>query len=320
MANAHLPNSHPDVTPHWKPLGYETTTFSKAISTTSLRGSDNSFSAFVPKDWCSPSYFGLHAHGGYCAALIISTSQKYFKKYAKKNQPDTIHLQIQYMDPLPQGLATIVINDLKIGSKHSVLQVELRDPKGQICVIALVTQGNLSASGGHRIEIPAFNVPDRVKDCQRWVDGFFYHLSPTSSKCRTYTVKGGPNPLWSPSVGQNARDMWMKLDDDDDSFTTAHLGFIFDLLPPMVLNYEKRGLQAVMKWATPTMCLNIDFKSECKGGEWLLQRTVMNECSNGRFDMDVKIINESGRLIATATHTTLIIPQPGRATKAGSVL
>ncbi|KAH8804442.1 thioesterase-like superfamily-domain-containing protein [Xylogone sp. PMI_703] len=323
MANAHLPNSHPSVTPNWKPLGYATVPFSKATSATPIKRSDNSFSAFAPKDWCSPGVLGPHAHGGYCAALIISTCQNYFsKKYLEKNQPDTIHLQIQFLSPLLQGLINIVINDLKIGSKHSVLQAELRDSKGIPCVIAFVTQGNLSASDDYTIEMPVSPVPDRVKDCQRWVDPVFFYHSPTSSKARSFTVKGGPNPLWSPSVGKNARDMWIKWDDENDSLTTAHLGFIFDLLPPLIFNYEKSGLNAALKWATPTMCLDIDFKSSCKGEEWILQRTVMNQCNNGKLDMVVKLLNESGKLLGIATHTTLVIPHPQskRASKVKAIL
>ena len=94
----------------------------------------------------------------------------------------------------------------------------------------IVTHGILSSGTGHSIETPLFKVPDRETECQRWTDAFFYHTNPTSAQYRSYTPKGGPNPLWSPSVGQNARDMWVKLDDENDKLSLAHLGVIVDLV------------------------------------------------------------------------------------------
>ena len=58
----------------------------------------------------------------------------------------------------------------------------------------------------------------------------FFNLSPTSSKMRSYIPKGGSIPLWLPSVGQNKRDIWVKVDDENDSFDFPHLEFIVDMV------------------------------------------------------------------------------------------
>jgi hypothetical protein len=141
-------------------------------------------------------------------------------------------MHIQYLSPLPRGEYRIEIQDLKLGSKHSVIQVELRSSgpsSSGPSIIALITIGNLGAKG-HSIMPPPIHLPDREKDCVRWTDATFFNLSPTSSKMRSYVPIGGPSPLWSPAVGQNKRDMWVKVDDDNDSFDFPHLGFIADMV------------------------------------------------------------------------------------------
>ena len=66
-----------------------------------------------------------------------------------------------------------------------------------------------------------------------------------------------------------------------------------------------------MKWAFPTICLSLDIKRDPEGEEWLLQRIVMNECENGRMELDVKIIDEKGRVVAVSKHAALVLPRRG---------
>ncbi|KAH8800653.1 thioesterase-like superfamily-domain-containing protein [Xylogone sp. PMI_703] len=308
MANSHLPNSHPDATPDWQDLDYTRTPFRQAITTELVEGAENCFSGFVPRDWCVPGDLGLVSLGGFCAALIISTSQKYSaKKFSEREQPAPIHMHIQYLEPLPHGPVNVLVHDIKSGTTHHVVEIELKQPNSlKSCVLSLVTLRRLSAVR-HSIKTPPFPLPDRESECQRWTDSFFYNVNPTSSQFRTYVPKGGHSHMWSPAVGQNARDVWMKLDDEKDSLGLAHLGLIADLIPPIPLNYEKSGTKGIMKWAFPTICLSLDIWNDPTGEEWLLQRVIMNECKDGRFDMEVKIINEKGRLVATGQHTSLMV-------------
>ena len=82
-------------------------------------------------------------------------------------------------------------------------------------------------------------------------------------------------------------------------------------IPPLPLHYEKNALAGIMKWAFPTVCLSLDIKRDPEGEEWLLQRTVMTYCDNGRFELDVKLLDEQGRLVATSKHSCLILPRAG---------
>jgi hypothetical protein len=165
--------------------------------------------------------------------VIISTSTKYAAtKHPSIDQPDVAHMHIQYFSPLLHGTFSVEIDDLKLGNKHSVIKVEQKSstsPTARPCIIAIVTLGNLSTKG-HSITPPAVQLPDRERDCIRWTEATFFNLAPTSSKMRSYVPKGGPNPLWSPAVGQNKRDMWVKPDDDTDAFGFPHLGFLADMV------------------------------------------------------------------------------------------
>ena len=236
-----------------------------------------------------------------------------------------------------------------------MIQVELKssNPSAGPSIIALITLGNLAAKG-HSIIPPTVSLPDREKDCARWTDAVFFNLAPTSAKMRSYVRKGESTLLWSPAMGQNKRDMWVKLDDDNDNFDFSHLGFLVDMVctpslqtsmfsqffrrkglggktdqmqvPDIPLNYEKGGMMGIMKWAFVTICLTLDIRRDPRGEEWLLQRTTMNECKDGRFDQEVKLYSENGELVASSTHSCLMIARrskaegKGRDLKKGAVL
>jgi hypothetical protein len=260
MADAHLPNCHPSVTPAWKPSQYKPTPFRQAITANQVTGKDDCFEGYTPRDWSVPGMtllispkmimelvtdiiylitgdLGLVAHGGFICALIIETSKKYFfLKHGARKQPDPVHLHVQYLNPVPHGPINIALKDIKIGMNHSVIQVELNTPKSlNSSVLAIVTHGNLSVVGGHSISTPLLKLPDRQTECRRWSNAFFYHVNPTSAQFRGYTPGGDSTKFWSPAIGQNARDMWVKLDDEKDTLNSSHLGLLADL----VSNYCK---------------------------------------------------------------------------------
>lgn len=54
MANSHLPNCHPDITPGWQDLGYPRTNFEQAITLEPVQGEQGRYAGFAPKDWCTP--------------------------------------------------------------------------------------------------------------------------------------------------------------------------------------------------------------------------------------------------------------------------
>lgn len=70
----------------------------------------------------------------------------------------------------------------------------------------------------------------------------------------------------------------------------------------------KHGME---KWSFPTVCLSIDVCSDPTGEEWLLQRSTCNRIENGRFDLEVKILDQCGHLVAISKHICMVVPARG---------
>jgi hypothetical protein len=41
----------------------------------------------------------------------------------------------------------------------------------------------------------------------------------------------------------------------------------------------------------------------------------MTQCENGRYELDIKIIDEKGQIVATSKHTCLTVPRTGKEPK-----
>lgn len=149
----------------------------------------------------------------------------------------TNHLH-RFIEPLLSGPIKLTITPLRLGSKHSILQVALSAshiPTTSSAVLAILTLGDLDAppapnpTGIPSIIIEPEQLPNIATDCVRWTAPQFYISNPTSVRYRTYTVSGGPNPLWSPRVGRNSRDMWCKVD-EERNMRMEDLGVLVDLV------------------------------------------------------------------------------------------
>ncbi|PGH14375.1 hypothetical protein AJ80_05965 [Polytolypa hystricis UAMH7299] len=306
--SVHIPNSDERVTPGWHDLDYTPTPFNKSIETEAVEGRETCFTGQLPRDWCTASQ---SAHGGWCTGLFLATSRKYFQtKHPDRSQNDPVHIHTQFLNPLTAGAIFVALRELKLGSRRSVIEITLqRSESSPIVAIALITMGDLSAKDmGPSIPTPPIKITDR-RDCQRWTDALFYYTDPTSRECRTYTPKGGPSPLWSPVLGQHARDQWVKLDDEERQFDIPSVGFVVDMVIPTPLNYQKEALRGFMKYSFQTVSLALEFKRDPKGIEWLLSRISTDKISNGTYDMDIKVLDDTGDLVATCKHVCLMTPR-----------
>jgi len=69
---------------------------------------------------------------------------------------------------------------------------------------------------------------------------------------------------------------------------------------------EKKVLE---KFWYPTVVLNLDIKKALpeEGVEWLFSRSRSKVIKNGRFDIEVVILDQFGELVALSHHVTLIL-------------
>lgn len=84
----------------------------------------------------------------------------------------------------------------------------------------------------------------------------------------------------------------------------------FKQIPAMPINYGyDTDVKGFLKtYGHSTISLTMEIKKDPKGAQWLLQRAIMNAAKNGRFDLDVKIIDEDGELVASVCQVNKLIP------------
>ncbi|KAJ2971232.1 hypothetical protein NQ176_g7796 [Zarea fungicola] len=348
MANAHLPNSHPDVTPGWQPTSPPPVKFLEAINTIPVQGFNGCrFSGFVPAFWCSNGkndVFAvrtlafteinqasqlagrmLAAHGGFCAATLLGAAQNYFMAKQESNvRPAPSHLHIEYLCPMPQGPFHIVVKPMHAGNRSVSLQAELISPHTEQAILyatALIRLGyQQDGRRSDEIQPPIPRLPDRVAECDRWSSAFCYAVNPPISSVRFFCPNDGSTLFWSPSFGgQHARDQWAKLD-DGGMFQVEHIPLLVDLIPIIPLNYEPDPYTAPTRFKLPTMSISINFCGTVKDEEWLLVRTTMQKLASGRVDMNIHVINDAGNLVATCVQICAVIPKAAQRKPTTSVL
>lgn len=141
-------------------------------------------------------------------------------------------MHVQFLQLAPGGQFHVLFKDIRLNPRHSIIQAEFLSPDLNVhtsYTLAICTMGDLNSNSGISIKLPPISTPNREEDCGRWTSGFFYHITPTSSFCRTYNPNDGPEIMWSPKVGQNKREQWSKLD-SGRNFTLEHLGALADLV------------------------------------------------------------------------------------------
>ncbi|OAQ65896.1 thioesterase-like superfamily domain-containing protein [Pochonia chlamydosporia 170] len=318
MENAHIPNSHSDVTPSWRPFKFERTPLKEAIKTTRVQGTQTSrYAGTVPKAWCSRSGRTLSAHGGYCGSVLVATSLQYFQDaYGDQSYTTPLSLSVEFLRPLPEGPYEVAIHDYAVKGNIATIRAEITSPQPDTSTIYSVgvirLRRNAPFQGGKSIQAKTAPFPDRVRDCARWTDGLFYHFNPPAAYLRTFAPKGEGFPLWSEKFGgQNQRWQWVKLD-YEEKFELLHLPVLSDLIPVLPLNFEKDGLLAATRYQIATLSLHLEFRTPEVDEEWLISRTTMNKLQDGVFDMGIQIMNNQGDIIATCTQNWSMTPRKTR--------
>ncbi|EHK96052.1 hypothetical protein M7I_8272 [Glarea lozoyensis 74030] len=117
-------------------------------------------------------------------------------------------------------------------------------------------------------------------------------------------------------VSNSCADEWVRLS-TGEKWTNASLGFLSDAWPmPVETNLREQASRdpnhdsnkAIMWY--PTLLLNIDFKKALpeEGVKWLFARTESKQIKNGRFDIEVVILDDTGDIVALSHHVALAVP------------
>lgn len=128
---------------------------------------------------------------------------------------------------------------------------------------------------------------------------------------------------WFPTSGQpamNIYDEWMCLRDPSERWTNEKLGYIVDLFPQIcerfVLDGEDQYSPTLnaknakhLPYWYPTLLLNLEVKKALpeEGVKFLFTRLQTKAIKNGRYDLEVVVMDEGGDIVALSHHVCFVV-------------
>lgn len=229
------------------------------------------------------------------------------------------------------GHATFTVRDVKLGRMTSTIHITLSQENREE-VVAYISNSNLASESGATFDTrwaleppppPANVAAIAAGNDALWAERQelpFASFRKASSQVR----------FFFPAKGQlmpSLTDQWMLLR-SGENFTNASLGFVADMFPmipeicraeldPYSIEAESKGVNtealarqhgAAQFWY-PTLLLNLDVKKALpdEGVKWLFVRNRAKQIRNGRFDLEVVIMDEAGDVVALSHHVCMIL-------------
>ena len=243
------------------------------------------------------------------------------------------------------GPALITLRDSKIGRSTSTIHATLTQPEVDAKrgdeVVGYLTYTNFSSQSG-----PSFNTkwelhppaPPLVKgvDALESGDGDdnwigvaelpFSDFRKASRRCSWFLPRRG-----RASITKGGADQWFALnthnaDGSRERWTDDSLGLVCDMFPQIVETFlipdvytplsssetkdaGQKKSPAARYWY-PTLLLSMEVKKSLgsEGARWLFLRVVTKKVENGRYDLDVVLLDERGELVASSNHVCFALP------------
>ncbi|KAF7537303.1 hypothetical protein G7054_g3812 [Neopestalotiopsis clavispora] len=306
-------------------------TLAEAIKVTAI--GSNAYSV----DLSSFFAVGKVPNGGYVAACILEAASIHL---SARQQADTLIAHFEFMDRTEIGSAVILIDEVKNGRRLSLIHATLyqqdllseapwvSSTSSRKKILAYVTNGNLEAERGLSLPTDFRLDPNpqavNLQALARGADENWCRRSlppeasfnPSMQACEFYVPRQG-------QIRKSLIDHWIRLP-EGQKFTNTSLGYVVDCWPYVVEAYRSPGSdaaktnpQALEAHSTsisdvywyPTVTLNMEIKKALpKGGvDWLFMRVNSRQIKNGRLDLEVLILDESGDLLALSQHVNLIV-------------
>lgn len=249
----------------------------------------------------------------------------------KQNQPHTVTLHLDFLRRTQVGPATFVVKDVKLGRQTSVVHVTLLQD-GREEVVGYITNSNIATEEGVSFSTawnlqPAPQSADLSKfdadEDANWGERKRWPFS--DFRKATLNVRS-----WFPRAGQPVAgviDEWLSLK-NGENWTNESLGSVVDTFPQVIETYilgddpysidnekspaskSKKGKESggVGFWY-PTVLLNLDVKKALPEGgvKFLFVRLQAKQIKNGRFDLEIVVLDEGGDLVALSHHVCFAV-------------
>ncbi|KAL4745294.1 hypothetical protein BDW72DRAFT_59910 [Aspergillus terricola var. indicus] len=289
----------------------------EATSALSLEnGSSDRFIARITRDWCTQH----SVLGGYLTALMLSAARRFVNSNAEAavQYPDPIHVFIQFLHKVPPDQIFISCKILRATARLCVVKVDLELPResepGQgeaqqsPACIAIATFANLDKEKGltqnstQPKPLGAHPLPFRETDCVT-IDDPVVDATPVTRKLH-WVAPRSADGLWGHWLGGHQREVWLSFRDGSPISDVLHLALLADmpLQPPAT---HTAGFYS--RHALSTLCLSVEFKKlPGPSTKWVLVRSNSHRVVNGRYDVNVQILDEDGEILALSNHVVYI--------------
>lgn len=229
---------------------------------------------------------------------------------AKQNQPHTITLHLEFLRRAEVGPAHFSVEDVKLGRQTSTIQITLtqRGREESLCYITnsnLNTERGLTLSTDWELHPPPpkidFNKLQKDED-ENWTA--FRSLS-------KFRYASNLVQFYLPRQGQIMRglvDEWVSFR-SGERFHNESLGLLCDMWPTVFEPYQFVGSNEQSRLWYPTLHLTLDIKKALplEGVKWLFSRVRVKQIKNGRFDLEVVILDEKAEIVALSHHVAMVV-------------
>lgn len=273
-------------------------------------------------------------HGGYVTSCFMQVAESHFSRTLhKQNQPHTITLHLEFVRRTEVGPATFKVRDVKLGRLASTIHISLFQ-NGREEVLGYFIHSNIPLESGPSFEThwsleppPASaSIPALAAGSDpNWAEQKampFADFRKASQNVRFFFPRHG-----QPHKGSIA-DEWITMK-SGEKFSNVSLGMVVDMFPQMIEAFRddadpysvdpneetaatESGLRkkGMAQFWYPTLLLNVDIKKALpeEGVEWLFLRTRAKQIKNGRFDIEVVVLDELGDIVALSHHVCMVLP------------
>lgn len=265
-------------------------------------------------------------NGGYVAAVILRAASLHMTTTHSHRQPvqeHTVTFHGMFMIKTNAGVCDLKVEDTKIGRGYSTLHISLLQ-EGMTCVNAYVTMTNIDAENGPTIEtyykkpLPKLLGRKNVDKLltSEGVPGWYERPKPfadfrtVSKRARFFTSK---------EVEPGLITNWACFTDPKESITNDALPLIADLFVGLIEQLDPDGWDdsgedknpkgPKAKYWYPTITLSLDIKKALpkEGVKWVYSHVQSKQIKNGRWDLQVVIMDEEGELVAYSSQVALMV-------------
>ncbi|MCJ1463376.1 hypothetical protein MMC07_001983 [Pseudocyphellaria aurata] len=277
------------------------------------------YSADFDSQWC----YGSVPHGGFLASIFMTVASMHFRTtLAKQNQPHTITVQLVFLRRAEVGHAELTVRDVRLGGQTSTIQITLCQ-RGREESVCYITNSNLDAERGLTLSTDWVLQPPTLKvdliklrndEDENWTA--YRSLS-------KFRLASNHLQFYLPRQGQAMSglvDEWVCFR-NGERFHNESLGLLCDMWPMVFEPYQYIGSDTQPALWYPTLHLSLEIKKALpsEGVQWLFSRVRAKQIKNGRFDLEVVILDEKADIVALSHHVAMIVPADRNTAKRRSV-